>query len=150
MFTTNVIRMKTGIDFSEPIMQVIERLLQEHKDLYPILDSIDNECKENPHGAVKMMKDVKPRILRHSVEEEARVIKLIMQNAKAESGESVEIMQEHRWVVEFLERRLDSLSNLNPSQISKEITQFDKDLKEHFHEEEQVVYPLALKLINKK
>ena len=138
--------MSKKIDLSEPIKKVSERLLRQHSDLLAELDAIDDECKKNPLKAVEMLKNIKSAILQHSVEEEARLIRIIMQKAKSESAESVKVMQEHRWVVDFLERKLDSLVTLNSSQIKNEVMQFSEQLRKHFSEEENVVFPLVSRL----
>jgi hypothetical protein len=41
-------------------------------------------------------------IIRLAVEEEARIMLVIMQKAKEESIDSIKIMQRHNWIVDFL------------------------------------------------
>ena len=50
-------------------------------------------------------------IIRHAVEEEARIMRVIMQKAKEESIDSIKIMQEHNWVVDFLKHVLGNIEN---------------------------------------
>ena len=65
-------------------------------------------------------------------------------------------MQEHNWVVDFLQHRIPSMENDNNRQqnkqdkqyqqkTQKEINEFVTNLKNHFEEEEEIVFPLALK-----
>ena len=85
-----------------------------------------------------------------------------MQNAKDESSESIKIMQEHNWVLNFFKNKLTSFENRKTSSYSKsqaegggeeeynkqaknELNEFVANLKSHFIEEEQIVFPLALK-----
>jgi hypothetical protein len=41
-------------------------------------------------------------IIRLAVEEEARIMLLVIQIAKEESKDSIKIMQRHNWIVDFL------------------------------------------------
>ncbi|MGI0092114.1 MAG: hemerythrin domain-containing protein [Nitrososphaerales archaeon] len=133
------------IDFSEPIPKMVERLIIEHRELAPKLDEIERAAEENPPDGIDLLEGVATKILRHAVEEEARVMRVIMKDAKAESSESVRIMQEHRWISEFLERRLKTLPNVTRTEARSEIKKFVTDLGQHFREEEEIVFPLALR-----
>ena len=97
-------------------------------------------------------------IIPHAVEEEARLIRVIMQNAKDESSESIKIMQEHNWVLNFFKNKLTSIENRKTylksqaegeeeynKQAKKELNEFVANLKSHFLEEEEIVFPLALR-----
>jgi hypothetical protein len=50
---------------------------------------------------VEITKNMRELIIKHAVEEEARLMRVIMQKAKDESPESIRIMQEHDWVMDF-------------------------------------------------
>jgi hemerythrin-like domain-containing protein len=64
-------------------------------------------------------------------------------------------MQEHNWVVDFLKHVLGNIEhkvnqgNQYPQQqqedVKNKINEFINNLRNHFSEEEQVVFPLALK-----
>ena len=100
-------------------------------------------------------------IIHHAVEEEARLLRVIMHKVKDESSESIKIMQEHNWVITFLKNTLSEIENkknldLQSSSMSskynedsKLINEFISNLREHFLEEEQIVFPLVLKAENK-
>ena len=51
------------------------------------------------------------KITHHAVEEEARLMRVIMQKAKDESPESIRIMQEHNWVMDFFKNKLGAIEN---------------------------------------
>jgi hypothetical protein len=81
-----------------------------------------------------------------------------MHNAKEEATDSIKILQEHNWVVDFLKHRVPFLENTIYQQqqqnkqdkqfqqeTQNEINEFVTNLKNHFEEEEQIVFPLALK-----
>ena len=96
------------------------------------------------------MHDLSESIIRHAVEEEARFMRVIMQKSKEESSDSIKIMQEHNWVVDFLKHNLQNTENevhqqLQPEQqqeITRQINEFIANCRNHFFEEEQIVFPL--------
>ena len=55
-------------------------------------------------------------ILHHAVEEKARLMRVIMKNAKVKSSESIRIMQEHNYVLDFF-NKLDQLKKIQISQL---------------------------------
>ncbi|MGI0090296.1 MAG: hemerythrin domain-containing protein [Nitrososphaerales archaeon] len=136
--------MSYKIDFSESIPKMIGRLIKEHRELAPKLDEIRNATERDPLTGISLLKGMRKTILRHAIEEESRVMRVIMKDAKEESAESVRIMQEHRWVSEFLERRMNKLPDVSRAQAQNEIQKFLADLRVHFKEEEDIVFPLTL------
>jgi hypothetical protein len=66
-------------------------------------------------------------------------------------------MQEHNWVMDFFKNKLEAIENRINSgidsksytdkkeQSKKELREFITNLRSHFSEEEQIVFPLALK-----
>ena len=80
-------------------------------------------------------------------------MRVIMQKAKEESVDSIKIMQEHNWVVDFLKHDFEKIYNSvhkqdqqQLQQIAKnEINKFVINLRNHFLEEERIVFPLALR-----
>jgi hypothetical protein len=84
-------------------------------------------------------------------------MRVIMKNARNESSESIKIMQEHNWVLNFFKSKLVSIeqnaisSNIESpqkreyKQAKDELNGFITNLRSHFMEEEQTVFPLALR-----
>jgi hypothetical protein len=102
--------MDYNINFNEPIPQMIERLKQEHVDFESTFKKTEKYIDENEiKEAIKIIHDTSKSIIKHAVEEEARIMRVIMQNAKEESANSIKIMQEHNWVVDFLKHKLQIL-----------------------------------------
>ena len=146
------------IDFNEPIPQMIERLKSEHRSfdskMAEIQGSINNNDIEHATEIIRSMID---KVTHHAVEEEARLMRVIMQKAKDESPESIRIIQEHNRVMDFFKNKLGAIENRINSEIDsknytdkkeqskKELTEFIANLRSHFSEEEQIVFPLALK-----
>ncbi|HEX5519597.1 MAG TPA: hypothetical protein VFX18_04075 [Candidatus Nitrosocosmicus sp.] len=146
------------INFNEPIPQMIERLKQEHLDFESTFKRVEKYINENAiKGAIKTIHDQSESIIKHAVEEEARLMRVIMHDAKEESADSIKIMQEHNWVVDFLKHKLQNIEGEidqhNSQQlqlhlqekVKKEINEFIANLRNHFSEEEQIIFPLALK-----
>ena len=145
------------INFDESIPDMIERLKQEHVQFKITLNKITKYNEENNiNNAIETIHDVSRPILKHAVEEEARLMRVIMHNAKEESADSIKIMQEHNWVADFLKQKILTIKeNIDKQQdgqgiqfqqkAQNEINEFVTNLKNHFEEEEQIVFPLALK-----
>jgi hemerythrin-like domain-containing protein len=154
--------LSSRIDFNEPIPQLIERLKSEHdcfeSKIAEVQDSINNN---NIIHATEIIRSMTDKVTRHAVEEEARLMRVIMQKARDESPECIRIMQEHNWLVDFFKNKLIVIESVANSKIvsqtqneyyadkneqsKKELNEFVTNLKSHFYEEEQVVFPLALK-----
>jgi hemerythrin-like domain-containing protein len=150
------------IDFNEPIPQMIERLKSEHRSfeskIAEVQDSINNDDIVHAAAIIRNMTD---NVTHHAVEEESRLMRVIMQKTKDESAESIKIMQEHNWVIYFFKNKLGAIENRINSKIDsqiqgddhadknqqskKELNEFVTNLRGHFFEEEQTVFPLALK-----
>ena len=150
---------KNRINFNEPIPDMIERLKKEHRSFESKLNEADNSINRDNsiEVGIRIIRDMDNSVIRHAVEEEARLMRVIMQNAKNDSAESIKIMQEHNYVLNFFKEKLVSIedakpSYVEPSQGGEEYTQaksalneFIINLRSHFKEEEQVVFPLALR-----
>ena len=146
------------IDFNEPIPQMIERLKSEHRSFESKIVEVQGNINNNDiEHATEIIRSMTEKVTHHAVEEEARIMRVIMQKAKNESPESIKIMQEHNWVMDFFKNKLEAIENRINSEIDsknhtdkkeqskKELTEFITNLRSHFSEEEQIVFPLALK-----
>ncbi len=144
------------INFNESIPEMITRLKQEHVEFGLTLNKITKYNDEYKiKKAIETIHDMSDSIIKHAVEEEARIMRVIMHNAKEESKDSIKIIQEHNWVVDFLKHKIPNMENnifqqneqdLQYQQVVKnEINEFVVNLRNHFSEEEQIVFPLALK-----
>ena len=149
--------MNYKINFNESIPDMIDRLKQEHVEFGLTLDKITKYNEENNiNNSIETIHLMSESIIKHAIEEEARIMCVIMHSAKQESPDSIKIMHEHNWVVDFLQHRIPSMEDSNNRQQNKqdkqyqqktqnEINEFVTNLKNHFEEEEQIVFPLALK-----
>ena len=144
------------INFNESIPDMINRLKQEHIEFGLALNNITRYNEEsNITKAIETIHDMSKSIIKHAVEEEARIMRVIMHNAKEESADSIKIMQEHNWVVDFLKHKIPDIENNFYQQnkqdkqyrqkVQNEINEFVTNLNNHFSEEEQIVFPLELK-----
>lgn len=134
------------LDYSEPVPKVVERLRQEHKELEPKLSQIQEAVKSGkPKVAISLLNAIAPQLLRHAVEEEARLMKVIMWEFKKESEQSISIMRYHREISVFLEHRLQKLPQLSDTVALREVQIFVNDVRKHHAEEEKFTFQLALK-----
>jgi hypothetical protein len=133
------------VDFSEPIPKMIERLKHEHRDFESKLVQIEENSRTNAKQAIEMLGELGKSILRHAVEEEARIMRVIMQKSKDQSEQSIKVMQEHVQIIEFLDITISQLKNFSQEESAKKIKTFVDDSIKHFLEEEEIVFPLALK-----
>ena len=124
---------------------MIERLKHEHRDFESRLLQIEESSRTNSKQAIGMLKDLGKSILRHAIEEEARIMRVIMQKAKDHSEQSIKVMQEHKQIIEFLDKTISQLKTFSQEESAKKIKRFVEDSIKHFSEEEQIVFPLALK-----
>ena len=130
---------------SEPIPRMIERLRAEHRDFRLQLIQIEEASNFSSHKAIETLKEIGKSILRHEVEEEARIIRFIMENAK--QSEQVKVMQEHKGIIDVLEKKISQLEG-SSQEVTEEIKTFGDDMRRHFSEEEEIVFPLVLKAVS--
>ena len=152
---------KKRINFDEPLNNMIERLKSEHRRFEIKLQEVEESINSNKDikFAAKIIRNMSESIIHHAVEEEARLMRVIMHKAKDESSESIKIIQEHNWIVNFFKvnlveienrKKLDAepSSSLNYNEDIKSINEFISNLRRHFLEEEKIVFPLVLKAEN--
>ena len=136
--------MEYSIDFSEPISKMVQRLRADHRDFRIELIKIEDASEVSSQKAIEMLNKLREPILQHTVEEEARIMRIIMQKAKEQSEQSIKILQEHKGIINFLEKRIPQLE-VSPQDIVEDVTKFGDEARKHFSEEEEIVFPLALK-----
>lgn len=145
--------MSFRLDYEEPIFAVVKRLKQEHKELDRKLQRISN-INDAESGklkvAVSLLNAIETEILRHAVEEEARLARVILQasETRKKSDKSMKILREHRRIKEFFEDELPYLLEENSEKDArKKIKDFSNLIISHHQEEEKEVFPLALEAI---
>jgi len=139
---------KCGVDyrinFDEPLPDMIERLKKEHRQIGVRLDELESIGVTNKE-ALEILQELGDPIVHHAVEEEAVVMRVIMHKAKEQAGESIKIAQEHNWIVDFIRKTIPKLASMPQHQAEQEVTKFIQNLRSHFSEEEQIMFPLAIK-----
>jgi hypothetical protein len=132
------------INFDEPIPQMADRLKKENVNLNLSFEKIEKFVNENEiKQTLKSIHDISESIIRHAVEEDARIMRVIMQKAKEESAESIKIMQEHNWVVDFLKQKLQNIENkIHQQELQQEQTQ-------EYNDQQQQEIKKQIKLLEK-
>jgi hemerythrin superfamily protein len=142
--------MTMTLDYNEPLPKVLERLKNEHRELVPKLRRIEQLAKGGDMKVViTELRVIKPLILRHAVEEEARLMRPIMWEYKDKAEDSIIVLRYHRELVDFLEHKLPNLATLPEQVARREVGIFVKELRKHHLEEEKILFPLALKANSK-
>jgi transcription initiation factor IIE alpha subunit len=88
---------------SEAIPKMVERFRTEHRDFRLELIEIEETSKFTSHKAIEKLEEIGRLIVRHEVEEEAR-IKVITEKVE-EPERLVKVIQEHRGIVDLLEKK---------------------------------------------
>jgi len=136
--------MSFRINFEEPIPDLIERLQKEHRHFESKLAELEAADTFNKHS-MEILEELSGPIVRHAVEEEARIMRVILHKAKRQSEESIKIAQEHNWIADFIRKTMPMLASMSQQQAMQEVAKFVQNLRNHFIEEERVMFPLALK-----
>jgi hemerythrin-like domain-containing protein len=130
---------------SEAIPKIIERLRTEHRDFRLDLIQIEEASKFSSRKAIEKLKEIAKSILRHELEEEGRIIQIIMEKVN-DPEQSVKVIGEHRRIMDLLEKKIPQLED-SSQEAGEEIKTFGNEIRTHFSDEEQIVFPLVLKVI---
>jgi hemerythrin superfamily protein len=98
--------------------------------------------------SLKILEELSTPIVRHTVEEEAIVMRVIVHKAKKQSAESIKIAQEHNWILDFIKQKIPLLASMLRQHANEEAREFIQNLRKHFAEEEKVMFPLALRAMS--
>jgi len=126
---------------------MVERLRTEHRDFRLELIEIEETSKFTSHKAIEKLEEIGRLIVRHEVEEEARIIQVITEKVK-EPERLVKVIQEHGSIIDLLEKKISQLED-SSQEVVEEIKTLCNDMRKHFSEEEEIVFPLMLKAISK-
>ena len=137
------------INFDEALPHMIDRLKKEHRQIERRLAELEAVGTASPKG-LTILEQLGEPIVHHAVEEEAVVMRVILHDAKEQAGESIKIAQEHNWIVDFIKKTIPKLASMPRQEADSEIMQFVQNLRRHFSEEEQIMFPLALKAASQK
>jgi hypothetical protein len=75
--------MSFKLDYEEPIQFVVKRLSREHIELQVMIDRVIAESKNgNLPVAISLLNLFRPEILRHALDEEARLMRVIMDESR--------------------------------------------------------------------
>lgn len=133
-----------ALDYDAPMSQVRKDLMLMHHDILETLSQVDDLVKKGKPGvAISLLNVATPLILRAAVEEEARVMRVVMAKNKSRSQRSVAIARQHREIVDFLKHRLPDLGSKPPDEARRSIVAFVRLTRRHLREEEEVPFSIA-------
>lgn len=133
-----------ALDYDAPISSVTKRLIAKHDEINAIMSEVGELADEGKlKVAISLLNVTSPLILRSAVEEEARVMRVVMAKNKSRDQRSVAIEREHKDIVDFLKRGLPELGSKSPEEARRCITEFVKLVQSHLREEEEIPFSLA-------
>ena len=130
---------------NEPIPKMVGKLRTEHRDFRLELVQIEEASKFSSRKAIEKLKEIAKSIIQHELEE-ARIIQIITEKVK-EPEQWVNIIEEHNGIVDLLEEKISQLED-SSQESGEEINTFSNDMRKHFSDEEEIVFPLLLKEIS--
>jgi len=132
------------IDYEAPISTVTKRLLIRHEEIKGILSEVGELAEKGKlKVAISLLNATSPLILRSAVEEEARVMRVVMRKNESRAQRSVAIEREHRDIADFLKHKLPELSSMSPDEARHRIVAFVRLTRRHLREEEEVPFSIA-------
>ncbi len=132
------------LDYEAPISSVTKRLLIKHDEIKTILSEVGELARRGKlKVAISLLNATSPLILRSAVEEEARVMRVVMQKNKSRAQRSVAIEREHRDIADFLKRKLPELGSMPPNEARRSVISFVRLTRRHLREEEGVPFSIA-------
>ena len=133
-----------ALDYDAPISSVVKNLGIRHHELDEMLSEVEELAdKGKLRVAVSLLNAIGPLILRSAVEEEARVMRVVMEKNRSRTQQSVAVAQQHREIADFLKHQLPELSSKPPDKARRSIMRFVRLVQNHLRREERVPFSLA-------
>lgn len=129
----------------ERFEEFVASLARAHTDIQGRLQTIGVALrKQDTDLAVASVRDLKDVLDRHVVDEEARILKVLI-DARGREGaqDAIRTMQQHRSVHRLVNEMLNALPT-STEEASQKHAELVKILREHFEAEERRVFPAAL------
>lgn len=130
--------------------QVVSSLLRDHTEFREQLRSVRAAlAKPDLKTAVASLREFGTSLDRHVVDEEARVLKVLIEvHGRDGAGEAIRTMQQHRRVVKLADELAHSLP-LHPEQAPAKLAELEKLAEEQFRAEERRILPWAVETSKK-
>jgi hemerythrin-like domain-containing protein len=132
------------LDYDEAISSVTKKLMVKHEEIDAILSEVGELAnKGKVKVAISLLYAISPLILRSAVEEEARIMREVMQRHKDSAQDSIAATREHRAIADFLKHQLPELGRKPPEEARRSIVGFVELVHGHLREEEKTSFSLA-------
>lgn len=133
-----------AFDYDEPISSVAERLKRKHDEIEAMLTEVEELAdKGKLRVAISLLNAISPLTLRSAVEEEARIMREVMQKHPDRARDSILATRKHRVIAEFLRHKLPELASRPADEARQEIIEFVGLVRDHVREEERASFSLA-------
>jgi hemerythrin-like domain-containing protein len=132
------------------IPSLLDTLVKEHGEVRTMLKDLSALMSDNKFLiAVDRIKPLKPNIDQHVIDEEAKVLKILLDAyGREKSARAIAVFQEHREIHQLIRKLQESI--YLSSDKSREVMDALEDLTErHFEAEESWVFPWILETYRK-
>lgn len=136
--------MSFTLDYGEPVADTVERLRKWHMETDDFLAEAERLAKEGEvNASISLLAALRPLVLREAVEEEAKVMREIMRKHRSRADAPIEVMREHRPIVEFLRHQLPALSTIPTNEARLRIIRFVEFVRKHHEKEQSTAFALC-------
>jgi len=129
---------------------LLETLVKEHEEVRTLLKDLSALISDNKFlAAIDKVKDLKSYIDQHVIDEEAKVLKFLLDTyGREKSARAIAVFQEHREIHQLIRELQESISL--SSDKSLEIRDaLEEFMRRHFEAEESWIFPWVLETYRK-
>ena len=126
-------------------------LLDEHGQVRSLLNRLNTFLQEERYTeAVEDLNNFKPYLDQHIIDEEATVLKTLLDAYGREGAErAIKVFQEHREIHQLISE-MKSIALSSSERLAEKRDRLETVLERHFRAEEEEVFPWALDTVRKR
>ncbi|MEM1923279.1 MAG: hemerythrin domain-containing protein [Nitrososphaerota archaeon] len=131
--------------------ELLKILVEEHEVVRGRLTRLHTLLERDKHAeAAEELKGFKPYLDQHVIDEEATVLKLLIDSLGREGAtRAIQVFQEHREIHQLISE-MQAIAETAPERLAEMKSRLAEILERHFRAEETEVFPWALKLYKDK
>ncbi len=129
----------------------VSELVRTHGEIRAQMSQIEKAVERGDHpAALTTLRALGESLDRHIVDEEARVLKVLIDvHGREGASDAIKTMQQHRRVHQLVKDLADSLSTA-PKAAPERRSELDRVLREHLEAEERRIFPWAVEADRKR